>query len=144
MNYPQRLMFPLLAKLFCKKKSLPKNLQLGRAGEDFAVQQLKNSYGFEILHRNWRSRESKGEIDLIAVQYGVLVFCEIRTRSHQSIKDAYCSINYRKKKILKKTFIQFLNSQSRYPKHYRFDICVVLGSHKESFELHHFKNIPLF
>ena len=144
MPCPQSLMIPLLAKLFCKKKYLPENLELGRAGEDFAVQQLKNSYNFEILHRNWRSKDSKGEIDLIAVQYGVLVCCEIRTRSHPSIKDAYSSINHRKKKILKKTFIQFLNSQSKYPKHYRFDICVVLGSHKESFQLHHFKNIPLF
>ena len=120
------------------------HLQTGKAGEDFAVKQLQTVHNFEVLHRNWRPKDGKGEIDLIALQYGVVVFCEIRTRANQSLKDTYASINHRKKKILRKTSIQFLNSQIKYPKHYRFDICVVLGFRKDAFQFYHFKNIPLF
>lgn len=51
---------------------------LGRFGEDVAARHLGES-GLEILERNWRCR--RGEIDIVARDGDVLVFCEVKTRS---------------------------------------------------------------
>ncbi len=50
---------------------------LGKYGEDHAAQFLIDA-GLEILDRNWRCAE--GELDLVAVENGVLVVCEVKTR----------------------------------------------------------------
>ena len=49
----------------------------GRRAESVCaiVLQLK---GYRILARNWRSPQ--GEIDIIAMRFGVLVFCEVKYR----------------------------------------------------------------
>src|SRR5664280_2076887 len=51
---------------------------LGRYGEDVAVRHLLDA-GWLVLERNWRCRA--GEIDIVARDGGVLVFCEVKTRS---------------------------------------------------------------
>src|SRR5664280_104004 len=51
---------------------------LGRYGEDVAVRHLLDA-GWQVLERNWRCRA--GEIDIVARDGGVLVFCEVKTRS---------------------------------------------------------------
>lgn len=50
---------------------------LGRYGEDHAAQVLTEA-GMAVLDRNWRCAE--GELDLVAVDGGVLVACEVKTR----------------------------------------------------------------
>jgi putative endonuclease len=52
--------------------------ELGRRGEDVAVEYLQNK-GLVVLDRNWRCRD--GEIDVVASEPGRLVVCEIKTRS---------------------------------------------------------------
>lgn len=51
---------------------------LGRQGEQFAAEHLERS-GYSIVDRNWRCRQ--GEIDIVALRDGVLVFVEVKTRS---------------------------------------------------------------
>ncbi len=51
---------------------------LGRAGEDIAADHLR-SMGYEVVDRNWRCRA--GELDVVALDNGVLVVCEVKTRS---------------------------------------------------------------
>jgi putative endonuclease len=51
---------------------------IGRYGEDVAARHLADA-GLTILERNWRCRG--GELDIIAVERGVLVFCEVKTTS---------------------------------------------------------------
>jgi putative endonuclease len=50
----------------------------GRYGEDRAAVYLEDR-GYEILERNWRSRN--GEIDLVAKDNGQIVFVEVKTRN---------------------------------------------------------------
>ncbi|MET7935732.1 YraN family protein [Streptomyces sp. NPDC005322] len=50
---------------------------LGRYGEDLAVRRLAEA-GMTVLERNWRCRE--GEIDIVALDAGALVVCEVKTR----------------------------------------------------------------
>jgi putative endonuclease len=50
---------------------------LGRWGEDVAVAHLRAA-GMAILQRNWRCR--LGEVDVVALDGGCLVVCEVKTR----------------------------------------------------------------
>ena len=51
---------------------------VGKYGERVALQHLEDA-GFEILASNWRCPD--GEIDIVARDRGVLVICEVKTRS---------------------------------------------------------------
>ncbi len=50
---------------------------LGRYGEDLAARYLRD-LGMEVLERNWRCEH--GEVDLVALDDGCLVICEVKTR----------------------------------------------------------------
>jgi putative endonuclease len=49
----------------------------GKTGETLARAYLENK-GYTLLHLNWRWQ--KAEVDIIAVQEGLLVFVEVKTR----------------------------------------------------------------
>jgi putative endonuclease len=50
--------------------------EIGRRGERLAAGKLEAD-GFRVVERNYRTRE--GELDIVAVQDGMLVFCEVKT-----------------------------------------------------------------
>ena len=50
--------------------------EAGRIGEAAAARWMEEQ-GFTLLERNWRCRE--GELDLIAMESGVLVIAEVRS-----------------------------------------------------------------
>jgi putative endonuclease len=54
---------------------------LGKLGEDLAVRHLKRNR-YRIVERNFRSKF--GEIDIVALENGDLVFVEVKTRWSQS------------------------------------------------------------
>ena len=53
---------------------------LGRYGEDLAARRLAEA-GMTVLERNWRCRD--GEIDIVALDAGALVVCEVKTRREE-------------------------------------------------------------
>jgi putative endonuclease len=55
--------------------------RIGRIGEGLAVRHLEG-LGYVVLDRNWRCAEGavRGEIDVVARDGDVLVFCEVKTR----------------------------------------------------------------
>lgn len=54
--------------------------ELGKRGEDLAVDYL-TQHGLKFLVRNWRCREGEVDILLTDAGAGVLVACEVKTRS---------------------------------------------------------------
>ena len=54
----------------------------GRAGESAARAHVTGQLGYEILATNDRTRV--GEIDIVALDNGILVFVEVKTRTNRS------------------------------------------------------------
>lgn len=50
---------------------------MGAYGEAVAVRHLEDA-GYTVLDRNWRTRS--GEVDVVAVRGGVVVFAEVKCR----------------------------------------------------------------
>jgi putative endonuclease len=53
---------------------------LGRLGEEVAASRLE-SLGMQVVDRNARVPEVRGELDLVLLDRGTLVFCEVKTLS---------------------------------------------------------------
>ena len=77
----------------------------GRLGEDQARTYLEDR-GLVIVAQNLQSRT--GEIDLVAVHHGVLVFIEVRARGSLDYGGAAASVNRQKQRRLIRTAQFFL------------------------------------
>jgi putative endonuclease len=83
---------------------------LGRAGEAAAEAHLRRR-GYTILARNYRCRD--GEIDLIAIHGGVLVFAEVKTRRDTSYGLPAEAVDIRKQRRLVATASHFVAESYR-------------------------------
>jgi putative endonuclease len=97
--------------------------QCGRDGEERAAAHLA-SCGFTIVARNVRA--AAGEIDLVAFDGDVLVFCEIRTRRSRQQGGALESVTPAKQRQVVRVARHFL---ARHPHLYdrpiRFDVVAI-------------------
>lgn len=71
-----------------------KNQKLGLRGENEACRYLQIE-GYRIIERNFRCKT--GEIDVIALDQGSLVFVEVKTRRNRKFGPAAASVTKRKK-----------------------------------------------
>lgn len=53
-------------------------------------------YGYQILANNYRC--PRGEIDVIAMHQGYLVFIEVKYRTNDSCGDVWAAVNYQKQR----------------------------------------------
>lgn len=113
--------------------------QLAESGETLAAKLLCEN-GYCLIDRNYRCRS--GEIDIIVERDQLLVFVEVKTRSHPSLQAALDNVSYRKQVNLTKAANDFLNQNQQYRDYNtRFDIVVVIYSAKEdSFTAHHYQD----
>lgn len=98
-------------------------LPLGLKGERVAAIHIRR-LGYKILYRSYRC--SIGEIDLVALDQGTLVFVEVRTRSNTSHGEAWETIGPIKQGKLSALANYFLKHERRwsdYPA--RFDVVSV-------------------
>lgn len=68
---------------------------IGLAGEERAARHLAD-HGLDVLLRNWRCR--MGEIDLVALDRGVLVIVEVRQRRRRDYGGAAASVTQAKRR----------------------------------------------
>lgn len=83
---------------------------LGRFGEDLACRYLAG-LGYVILARNWRC--PAGEIDIVAVDGGCLVVCEVKTRSSTAFGPPEEAVTWRKARRLRALSRQWLAERSQ-------------------------------
>lgn len=82
---------------------------LGAYGEDIAASYLVNQ-GLQIEQRNWRCEQ--GEVDIVAVDRGELVFCEVKTRRNTRFGHPVEAVTPRKLARLRKLAALWLKARS--------------------------------
>lgn len=106
--------------------------ETGRAGEELVARTLAGQ-GWEIIARNWRTRQ--GEIDIIAREKDAIVFIEVKTWPHGEQADLELVIGERKQKRMAETAKCFLGAHRQYNGMYvRFDVVLVDSG------MHHLKD----
>ncbi|MBN2420081.1 MAG: YraN family protein [Deltaproteobacteria bacterium] len=97
-------------------------LDLGKAGEDFALKKIKK-LGYKCIERNYRC--ALGEIDIIAKHADYLVFIEIKTRKGRDTGYAKEAVTYRKMRQISKTALNYMKEKGCYDTKSRFDVIAV-------------------
>ncbi len=112
--------------------------ELGRWGEDAALRYL-NDQGYQLLARNWRTRE--GEIDLVMEQDLVIVFVEVKTRNTDLFGSPEDGITVGKQKRLRKTCLAFLQANGYEDRDWRIDVVAIEAERLgEITRLDHYEN----
>ena len=96
---------------------------VGRYGEDVAVRHLTEA-GLQVLARNWRCAE--GEIDIVAVEGGALVICEVKTRSSAACGLPVESVTRKKAERLRRLAYLWLQEHPAGGVDVRFDVVSVM------------------
>jgi putative endonuclease len=96
---------------------------LGRFGEDTAAAHLEQA-GLVLVERNWRCRE--GEIDIVALDGDVLVFCEVKTRSSGAFGSPAEAVSWVKLSRLRRLAARWLTEHPGSWVDLRFDVVSVL------------------
>lgn len=121
------------------KQFLEDKKDTGHVGENAAARYLKRTRNFKILERNWR--EGRDELDLIALDEGILVFVEVKTRRAGGLVPGYFSINKRKKRAIKRAARAYMRTLKERPKTYRLDVVEVNYHPTKEWEILYFSNI---
>jgi putative endonuclease len=100
-----------------------RRLQLGRDGEQQAAVEYQRR-GYRVLERNWRVRE--GEVDLIVGRSGVLVFCEVKSRSSDRFGSPAEAVDWRKQQQVRSVARLYLaGATGGIPSSIRFDVAAI-------------------
>jgi putative endonuclease len=107
---------------------------LGRVGEDAAAAHMQR-LGYEIVARNHRTRH--GELDLICLGHGALVFIEVKTRRGRG--SPWDALGSRKQAQVRRMAASYLNEADRpHAAQLRFDaIGVVFDARGRLVSLEH-------
>lgn len=92
---------------------------LGKEGERVAESYLKEK-GYRLVERNYRC--PVGEVDLIALDRGVIVFVEVKTRSDDRFGTPLESVHLRKQRKMIKAALFFLSQRRLHHRQARFDV----------------------
>lgn len=97
-------------------------LETGSAGEKLAAAFLRKQ-GYKILETNFRS--VFGEIDIIALDEGTLVYIEVKTRSSNQFGLPEEAVGYRKLQHLLKTAAYYRLLRKNLPEGERVDVVAI-------------------
>lgn len=96
----------------------------GKAAEDFAADYLSDN-GYKIICRNYFCRF--GEIDIVCSDGTFLVFCEVKSRSLNSISTGRESVDRSKISRIRKTALWYL-TEHKTNLQPRFDVLELTGT----------------
>ncbi len=97
--------------------------ELARAGEEAALQAYRRR-GYSLVARNWRC--PLGELDLVVARGGLLVVCEVKTRSGSALGGGYEAVTPRKRERIRRLAAAFLQAlDGDQPLAVRFDVASV-------------------
>lgn len=115
------------------------NIKIGSFGQQLAADFLKQR-NYQIVAQNYYTR--LGEIDLIAIKDGQLIFVEVKTRLSEKFGLPEEAVTDRKKEKMYQTALQYLEKEKVNHDNFRFDIIAVqINKVKKSAIIRHHKNI---
>ena len=106
--------------------------KLGQAGEDRAARFLEKQ-GYRILERNYSA--PYGEIDLIAMHEGDLVFVEVKTRKGDAYGAPELAVNPRKQQRMVKAALGYIKYKNLHQMPCRFDVVAISASTEKEIEV---------
>lgn len=104
------------------------NCVLGSEAEAIACSYLEK-IDYKIIEKNFRCRS--GEIDIIALHQGYIVFIEVKYRTTNQCGYPREAVNYYKQRNLTKVASYYLLINQAYDKSCRFDVVEITGKHIE-------------
>lgn len=117
---------------------LPKRRkELGAWGEDLACQYLKEN-GVNIIDKNVHT--PYGEIDLVGVLNGSILFIEVKTRRNCSYGFPEGSINKKKEEHMVNSALAFMQKREKALQPWRIDVVAILIDENNSVNFKWFKN----
>lgn len=96
----------------------------GDAGEILAINFLKDK-GYKILETNFKTK--LGEIDIIALQNGVIVFVEVKSRATLMYGRPCEAVNERKQQKIRRVAEFYLMIKHKMECDVRFDVVEIVG-----------------
>jgi putative endonuclease len=111
---------------------------VGRFGEEVAVQHLRAA-GMAVVERNWRCRA--GELDVIARDGDVLVFCEVKTRRGMRFGRPAEAVGPAKAQRLRDLARMWLADSGSRAGTLRFDVVEVLLSSQRGTQVEHLRGV---
>lgn len=96
--------------------------RFGKASEDIAAVELRRR-GYKILEKNYRTRF--GEIDLIAMDGGAIVFIEVKARRSGLFGSPKSAVTLHKQKKISLVAMHYLKTTGNMDKKARFDVVSV-------------------
>jgi putative endonuclease len=109
----------------------------GRRGEAVALDWYVRS-GFRLVARNWRC--SVGELDLVLIRDGTLVFCEVKARRGTALGGPFEAVGPRKQHKLRLLGAAFLLQSELRPEKVRFDVSSVSVDGRGRLGMHVFEH----
>lgn len=97
--------------------------RLGSRGEDLAAEHLA-ARGYRIVARNYAT--PRGEIDIVAVHEGVVVFVEVKTRRGARFGLPHEAVDARKRERMASAARHYLASARKTSRPARFDIVSIM------------------
>ncbi len=112
--------------------------ELGNWGEELAARHLE-SLGMVILARNWRCRA--GEIDVVALDDGTLVVCEVKTRTTDAFGIPLAAVTPVKLRRLRRLAAEWLAESAVRVRDVRFDVVGILTTSSGEPLLEHIRGV---
>jgi putative endonuclease len=111
---------------------------VGAYGERVAAAHLASA-GMVVLDRNWRC--SSGEIDIVARDGDVLVFCEVKTRTSVAFGTPLEAVTPRKAARLRRLAAAWMRERSVHVPEVRIDIVGVLRPTRGPARVEHVRGV---
>jgi putative endonuclease len=108
--------------------------ELGKSGEDVAIEYLKNKR-YKIVDKGFRFL--RGEIDIIAYDGETLVFIEVKTRKSNGFGQPEESVTHAKRKQLRKVAQGYLLRKHLEDVECRFDVLSLTFDELEGYAVNH-------
>lgn len=105
----------------CNEKS---TYEKGRKFEQLAIDYLVRQ-GCFVIEYNYRYKG--GEIDIIAKDNDIIVFCEVKYRS-QEYEEDFCGVDPRKQRRICKGALLYLTTKQLLDMPCRFDVIRIIGA----------------